>query len=88
LALLIPFLFIASTVVLAGLNPTGEKARPTAQDDSRGREFVAAAKRGDENAVRKALEEDVTLVHATDVLNMTALDWLRRESTGTSSGSC
>lgn len=45
------------------------------QDEARGREFVAAAKLGDENAVRKALDEDSTLAHAVDVQGMTALDW-------------
>ncbi|UCC82144.1 MAG: ankyrin repeat domain-containing protein [Gemmatimonadota bacterium] len=39
------------------------------------REFVAAARRGDENAVRRALEADPELVSATDALGMTALDW-------------
>lgn len=45
------------------------------QDNGRGSDFVAAAKRGDENAVRKALDEDSTLAHAVDVQGMTALDW-------------
>ncbi len=46
-----------------------------AQGDGSGRAFVDAARRGDENAVRRALQEDSSLVHATDALQMTALDW-------------
>ena len=54
---------------------SGHEVINTRQDDGRGRDFVAAAKRGDENAVRKALDEDSTLAQATDVQGMTALDW-------------
>jgi hypothetical protein len=39
------------------------------------RAFVEAAQRGDENAVRKALEGDPGLARATDAMGMTALDW-------------
>lgn len=38
-------------------------------------DFVAAARRGDEHAVRTALEEDPDLVNAQDAMGMTALDW-------------
>ena len=37
--------------------------------------FVAAAKQGDENAVRRALAVSPSLARATDALEMTALDW-------------
>lgn len=49
--------------------------RRSHQDEDGAREFVAAAKRGDENAVRRALESDSTLAHAVDAQGMTALDW-------------
>ena len=59
----------------ASLAMTGRDVAQNSQDDGGGREFVAAAKRGDENAVRKALDEDSTLAQATDAQGMTALDW-------------
>ncbi|UCC72537.1 MAG: ankyrin repeat domain-containing protein [Gemmatimonadota bacterium] len=62
-------------LAFAGLALVGQDAVRRDQDDSEGREFVAAARRGDENAVRKALEADPALVTATDALGMTALDW-------------
>jgi hypothetical protein len=37
--------------------------------------FVAAARNGDENAVRRALAIDTSLARETDTLGMTALDW-------------
>jgi hypothetical protein len=52
----------------------GRAQTPTDQRGARFA-FVAAAKRGDENAVRKSLEADTSLVSATDALGMTALDW-------------
>ncbi len=64
--------FSLLTCVL-GAAVTVPSQRP--QDDGRARAFVAAARRGDENAVRKSLDEDAGLVHATDVMGMTALDW-------------
>jgi hypothetical protein len=45
------------------------------QDAEKARSFVAAARRGDEHAVRKSLDADASLVHATDAMGMTALDW-------------
>jgi len=63
----IPFL---SAILSTSLDPTGAN-----QDQTNRSSFVEAAKRGDENAVRRALDEDSTLVHATDMLGMSALDW-------------
>ena len=62
-------------LTVAGLTMTGHDVTQHDQGDDRNREFVAAAKRGDENAVRKALDDDSTLAQATDVQGMTALDW-------------
>jgi len=38
-------------------------------------EFVAAARRGDENAIRKSLERNPNLLNSTDAMGLTALDW-------------
>lgn len=38
-------------------------------------EFVAAARMGDENAIRKSLELDPGLLNSRDALGLTALDW-------------
>jgi nitrate/TMAO reductase-like tetraheme cytochrome c subunit len=65
-------LAITSIFVIGGLDLAGQDVP---RDDDGGRAFVAAAQRGDENAVRKALERDPGLVQATDELGMTALDW-------------
>jgi ankyrin repeat protein len=66
---------LATTSILAvtGLALAGQQT--VDQDDGEGLEFVAAARRGDEHAVRKSLERKADLVHATDALGMTALDW-------------
>ena len=66
----LPFGFL---VFLTGLllTPTPEGVQVVTD----GAGFVAAARRGDENAVRKALEEQPELLNSTDVMNMTALDW-------------
>jgi hypothetical protein len=63
------FLAFAAVALLGGGEPLH------GQDESKAREFVAAARRGDENAVRRALEADPQLVSATDDLGMAALDW-------------
>jgi len=57
-------------------SPVGE-ARQAAADPARlaPAAFVAAARRGDENAVRKALALDPALATATDAAGLTALDW-------------
>jgi hypothetical protein len=62
-------------LALAALPLAGQNAPARNPDDGKGRDFVAAARRGDENAVRKALEKDPDLARATDALAMTALDW-------------
>lgn len=66
---------VMSMLAVAGLASVDVSAPQQAQDEGKGREFVAAARRGDENKVRKALEADPDLVNATDALGMTALDW-------------
>lgn len=66
---------ITAILAFASLALVSQDTPPRSQDDSKGREFVAAARRGDENAVRKSLDTDPDLVRATDVLGMTALDW-------------
>ena len=48
----------------SGIARSGHEVINSRQDDGRARDFVAAAKRGDENAVRKALDEDSTLTQA------------------------
>ncbi len=60
---------------IAGLAKLGPVVTQGTQDEAAGREFVASAQRGDENAVRKSLDADSTLAHATDAQGMTALDW-------------
>ncbi len=52
-----------------------EEARASAQGFMDAPSFVAAAKQGDENAVRRALVVSPSLARASDVLGMTALDW-------------
>jgi hypothetical protein len=64
-----------SMLGFASLASVSQDATRNARDERKGHEFVAAAKRGDENAVRKSLVEDPDLVRATDALGMTALDW-------------
>jgi ankyrin repeat protein len=68
-------LVITAFLAFAGLALVSWDAAQHVQDEGKAREFVAAARRGDENAVRKSLEADPTLVTATDALGMTALDW-------------
>lgn len=71
----IAFLGLLTALTAVGFTLTErETARPT-QEPTHGLEFVAAAMRGDENAVRKALEEDPELAMAIDDRGMTALDW-------------
>jgi hypothetical protein len=63
-------------ITFAGIaGATDPDAAQAFRDDSDGRAFVAAAQRGDENAVRKALQKDSTLARAIDRRGMTALDW-------------
>jgi len=66
---------IASALAIAGPATFAGSTLSPRQNDDKGREFVAAAQRGDENAVRRALADDPNLVSATDDLGMTALDW-------------
>jgi len=68
-------LVFASAFVFAGLTTLVGSTAAIVQDDDRGRAFVAAAKNGDGNAIRRWLGEDPDLVGATDALGMTALDW-------------
>ena len=69
-------LFVAVTMIVALANVALANERVGArQDSTRGHTFVAAAKQGDENAVRKALDRQPDLAQATDVMGMTALDW-------------
>ena len=65
----VPLLTVGVTVLETA------SAREFDQESSQRRAFVAAAKRGDENAVRRSIEADPDLVMATDELGMTALDW-------------
>ncbi len=67
-AVLVP---LAVASLAFGHQETGQQDR----GDEEGRAFVAAARRGDENAVRRSLDANPDLVHATDALGMTALDW-------------
>ncbi len=66
---------IAIFLCVAGYSLTDHHVPQNIQDDSSAREFVAAARRGDDNAVRRGLEEDSTLASAVDAQGMTALDW-------------
>jgi hypothetical protein len=52
-----------------------EEARASAQGFMDAPSFVAAAKQGDENAVRRALAVSPSLARVSDALGMTALDW-------------
>jgi hypothetical protein len=66
---------IASILAFASLVFVNQESRAQDEEDAKGREFVAAAQRGDENAVRRSLGMDPGLVEATDAMGMTALDW-------------
>ncbi len=68
-------LVAAPIIAVTGTSLSNGDLPQAAQDPMDGRKFVAAAKRGDENAVRKALGSDPGLAQATDVMGMTALDW-------------
>ncbi len=65
----------ATVITVAGLTPLATGTSFQRQADDEAREFVAAAQRGDGNAVRRGLERNPGLVRATDDLGMTALDW-------------
>jgi hypothetical protein len=60
---------LTAIVVLVGSPLEGRQSSMGPAD------FVAAAQRGDENAVRRALAADPSLALANDALDMTALDW-------------
>jgi len=64
-----PMVTLTSAVLASGVFPE------SSQDPVAGPSFVAAAQRGDENAVRRALAEQPDLVQATDAMGMSALDW-------------
>lgn len=66
---------ILSLLALTSLTFAGQASPQQDPDDEKGRAFVAAARLGDENAVRRSLDADPDLVRATDALGMTALDW-------------
>ena len=66
---------VFAIIAVASIGVADRDTTNNRQDNGRDQAFVAAAKRGDENAVRKALDEDSTLAQATDVQGMTALDW-------------
>ena len=66
---------VLAIFALASIGVVGPDSMPVRQDDGSDQAFVEAAKRGDENAVRKALDEDSTLAQVVDVQGMTSLDW-------------
>jgi hypothetical protein len=68
-------LVILAILAIAAPSLARQGTLPQNPEDGQGRDFVAAARRGDEHAIRKALEKDPSLARATDSMGMTALDW-------------
>ena len=67
----IGFMSLAAIVFVAGSALHDYTPAQLDQEMSREHAFVAAARRGDENAVRKALDDDSTLAFVTDIRALT-----------------